>query len=226
MGKKAPKRPRARHNTYFVELKTRAKSRAAKKPRRAKRKAKTLPDYLTVAEKDALLAAIHAPRDRALFRLLLYHGLRASEIGLLQLADYHRGPSLDTDRLRIQRLKGSIGGDTTLVNAAAAALRIYVRIRGAEPGPLFLSRNHRAIGRAQIWLLMKRYCELAGVPPEKAHPHALKHTCCTLLLSDRRESIVDVQTHVGHADIRSTLVYAKLTDRANLERARRLRDWK
>jgi len=62
---------------------------------------------------------------------------------------------------------------------------------------------------------MKRYCLLAGIPPEKVNPHALKHTCCTLLLSDRHESIVDVQAHVGHADIRNTMIYAKLTSQAN-----------
>ena len=72
---------------------------------------------------------------------------------------------------------------------------------------------------------MKRYCLLAGIPPEKVNPHALKHTCCTLLLSDRHESIVDVQAHVGHADIRNTMIYAKLTSQANQERTRRLRDW-
>ena len=48
----------------------------------------------------------------------------------------------------------------------------------------------------------------------------------TLLLSEQHESIVDVQKHLGHADIRSTMVYAQLTDEANRERAERLRDWR
>jgi site-specific recombinase XerD len=72
---------------------------------------------------------------------------------------------------------------------------------------------------------MKYYCRLAGIPDEKAHPHALKHSCCTHLLSDQRESIVDVQAHVGHSDIRNTMIYAKLTETANDARAKRLRHW-
>jgi len=41
---------------------------------------------------------------------------------MIQMKDWHRGTSLDMDRLFIRRLKGSIGGETILVNAAATAL--------------------------------------------------------------------------------------------------------
>ena len=74
--------------------------------------------------------------------------------------------------------------------------------------------------------LTKYYCKLAGIPEEKAHFHALKHTCGTIMLSVLKESIVDVQHHLGHADIRSTMVYAKLTEQANEDRALRLKKWK
>jgi len=37
---------------------------------------------------------------------------------------------------------------------------------------------------------------------------------------------VDVQRQLGHADIRSTMAYAELTDQANTARAQRLRDWR
>jgi site-specific recombinase XerD len=73
---------------------------------------------------------------------------------------------------------------------------------------------------------MQEYCERAGIPPEKRHPHVLKHSCCTHLVSDKRESIMDVQKHVGHANIANTLIYAELTQEANDARIKRLRDWK
>jgi integrase len=129
------------------------------------------------------------------------------------------------DRLFLHRLKGSIGGETIIVNSAAA-LRAWLRIRGTSPGPIFTSRNHRAISRRRLDELMEHYCNLAGIPDEKAHFHSLKHTCGTLLLSEQHESIVDVQKHLGHADIRNTMIYAQLTDEANLARAERLRDWR
>jgi integrase len=211
IGENAQIRARTAQNTHIERL---------------KRRKRVLPKYLIPEELEALFRAIENPRDRAIFRLAFHHGLRASEIGMLDVTDFRRGTSLEMDRLVIRRLKGSIGGDTVLVSAAASAIRAYLRTRGVATGPLFPSRNHRRISRRRLDELMKRYCQLAGIPDEKAHFHALKHSCATTLLSVRHESIVDVQKHLGHADIRNTMIYAKLTDQANAERAQRLRDWK
>jgi site-specific recombinase XerD len=145
---------------------------------------------------------------------------------MIQMKDWRRGTSLDMDRLFLRRLKGSIGGETILVNVAATALRAWLRIRGAALGPIFQSRNHRPISRRGLDESMRHYCHLAGIREEKVHFHALKHTCWTLLLSEQHESIVVVQKHLGHADIRSTMIYAQLTDKANRKRAERLRDWR
>jgi len=62
--------------------------------------------------------------------------------------------------------------------------------------------------------LMHRYAALAGPPSELSHLHALKHSCATHLLN-RGESIEDVQDHLGHANIQSTLVYAKYSAKLN-----------
>jgi integrase len=182
---------------------------------------------MTPEEIQALLIA-SAPhvRDHAIFRLAYHHGLRASEIGMIQMRDYHPSARKDYDRLVIDRLKGSFGGDTVLVEAAADAIRRWVKKRGVAPGAMFVSRQKGRISRTMLHYLMKHYCKLAGIPEEKAHFHALKHTCGTIMLSVLKESIVDVQHHMGHADIRSTMVYAKLTEQANEERASRLKHWK
>ena len=191
------------------------------------KKRKEPPKYLLPEEIQALLAVSEkSPRDHAIFQLAYRHGLRASEIGLIQMHDYRPSERKDYDRLVIERLKGSFGGDTLLVPAAANAIRKWVKHRGYAPGPMFRSRNRGRIGRTQLHYLMKRYCKLAGIPSEKAHFHALKHTCGTIMLSVLKESIVDVQHHLGHADIRSTMVYAKLTEQANEERASRLKNWR
>jgi integrase len=102
-----------------------------------KRRKRELPKYLRPNEKDALFRAIDNPRNRTIFRLAYHHGLRASEIGMLQVTEWHRGTSLDMDRLFLHRLKASISGHTIIVNAAAAALRAWLRIRGDSPGPIF-----------------------------------------------------------------------------------------
>jgi integrase/recombinase XerD len=191
-----------------------------------KRKEKKQIAYMTVPEKDRFFKVISDIRDRALFRLLYHHGLRAGEIGKLDMSDFRQGSALHLDRIFIHRLKGSISGETAMVPIAAQALRAWVRKRGHAEGPLFPSRHRSPITRCRIWQLMQRYSKAAGIPPEKSHPHCLKHTCGTHLVSDQRESIMDVQKHLGHASIKNTMIYAELTGEANESRIKRLREWR
>jgi integrase len=54
----------------------------------------------------------------------------------------------------------------------------------------------------EVWALMKRYSTRSGIPVEKAHPHALKHSSVTHLVSILHGDILAIQDHVGHADAR------------------------
>ena len=65
---------------------------------------------------------INSTRDRAIFRIMYHAGLRASEIGLLELRDY----SPRTDRLMINRLKGSNSGEHHLNREEARALKAWL----------------------------------------------------------------------------------------------------
>ena len=190
--KKPQKKARTGHYRHNVRL--------AQKPSKIKRKRKVrnLPPYLTVPEKNRFFKAIESARDRAIFRLLYHHGLRASEIGKLQLSDYRPGSSMDLDRILIHRLKGSISGECGVVPAAALAIQGPGYAGGAlSPAASSLPGWARRSTRRTLFDLMRRYCERAQIPLEKAHPHCLKHTCCTHLISDQGESIMDVQTPCG-----------------------------
>jgi integrase len=220
MGKTQSKTRSVIHYVQKVKLKQKPQQK------RRKRHPTKLVTYMTVPEKDRFFRVIESIRDRAIFRLLYHHGLRASEIGMLDLSHFRQGSNLQLDRIYIKRLKGSISGECAMVPAAAAAVRAWVRKRGYMAGPLFTTRQPGRITRCRIFQLMRRYCKAAGIPAEKAHPHAWKHTTCTHLISYQRESIVDVQKHVGHASIKNTMIYADLTGEANEARAKRLREWK
>jgi len=177
-------------------------------------------DYLTTDEWDRLLKVITSPRDRALFIVAYHRGLRASETGGLQLADVR----LKDERIQINRLKGSSSGEYHLCASEIRALKIWLKVRGYEPGPLFITRCGTGISQQRQDILMKRYGALAMIPVEKRHMHTLKHTCATHLF-DRGESIEDVQDHLGHRNIQNTLIYAKFTSKRRQERDKRLRDW-
>jgi site-specific recombinase XerD len=177
---------------------------------------------LTAEEITVFFKAITDLRDRALFRVIYHRGLRAHEPGRLRLTDFQNREG----KLHVTRGKGSAGGQFRLVDEELRALRAYIRYkRGTAPGPLFLSRNGRALGRWQIWSLMRRYCATAGIDPAKAHPHALKHSCGTHL-AELGEDLLDIQDHLGHRNIANTKRYVEITSKRRDATAERLRDWR
>jgi integrase len=172
-------------------------------PRKKRREIK----YLSFSQIEALFAVIREPRDRALFRVAYHRGLRASEVGKLRVEDYRMG----RERLYVRRLKGSYSGEYPLTAAESKALKAWLRVRGKDPGPLFPSNRGTGIGRAMLHVLMRQYCEEAGIPRDLAHFHSLKHTCATHLAEQHRH-LEEVQDHLGHVNVQNTLEYMRLTN--------------
>ena len=202
--------------------------KSAKGP--GKRRAVKQPTCLTEDEKNRFFRVIKNPRDLAMFRLAYHSALRSSEIGMLALDDYRRGPSLDTDRIKITRLKGSVSGETYVTPAAAKCVRAWLQKRGHAPGPLFRPGVKAGIAKASrarsvLLGLFRQYAAAARLPAEKCHPHILKHSCVTHLL-EMGESIIDTQRHAGHTSIGSTMRYVNLGSPFDQARARRLADWR
>jgi len=188
-----------------------------------KRKRNKEPTYLTEQEIEAFFRVIRDIRDRAIFRLMYHRGLRASEPGRLALSDYRPGPG--RPRLLVKRCKGSITAEHTLIDAEAAAMKAWLRVRGSLPGPLFPTRQQRhPISVDMVEVLFRRYCTLAGIPKDKAHPHALKHSCATHLAKLLDGNVIEMQDHLGHSDVRNTMRYLRTTQRET--RADRLAGWK
>jgi integrase len=218
MSKTSQKPSPVQRNTYTAAL--------VKSPKLAgKRRALKQPVCLSPDEKDRFFRTIKNPRDLAIFRLAYHCALRASELGLLLLSDYRRGPSLDLDRIRITRLKGSVSGESFVIPEAAKAVRAWLKKRGDLPGPLFPSRQRRPISRGRIFSLFRKYATAAKLPPEKRFPHVLKHSAISHLL-EMGEDIIDTQRHAGHASIGSTMRYVHLGNPFDMARAQRLARWK
>jgi integrase len=191
------------------------------KPKKERRAPKKQIKYFTEAEIESFFKSIDSTRDFAMFMVAYKRGLRASEIGALQLADY----DVKAERLTFNRKKGSNGGLYHLTAKEVRALRAWLRDRGAEPGPLFPSNRGKGLSQQMQWKLMQRYGKRAGLDLGKCHPHTLKHSCATHLLSSKKESLESVRDHLGHRSIKSTEIYAQFTSGAREARDKRLRDW-
>jgi len=96
-----------------------------------------LPDitFLTPDEVRRLLAVITGKRDRALFQLAYHHGLRASEVSLLQRADVHEKQG----RIYIPRVQGSLAQTYPRQPAELRLVRAYLRPREGDSPYLCIS---------------------------------------------------------------------------------------
>lgn len=163
--------------------------------------------YLTQDEVRRLLReASGSPRDYAMLLLLYRHGLRASEVELLRRGDV----DLERGRIVIRRLKNGEGGEHPLASDEVRALKRYLRTRRDGDEALFRSRQGGPVTRTQLFRLMREYCRRAGIPAEKAHPHALRHSAGV----HRAEAGLDVrliQDWLGHRNIRNTVVYTRIS---------------
>lgn len=147
-------------------------------------------------------AAASSPRDEALVALLVFNGLRVSEVTGATVPDVssERGHRV----LRVTR-KGGKRATVPLAPRVAAALEVY--LDGRTDGALFLSRTGKPLDRTAVWRVVRRLAVQAV--PDKAttlHPHDLRHTFVTLAL-DAGVSLRHVQDAAGHADPRTTRRY-------------------
>jgi type 1 fimbriae regulatory protein FimB len=200
--KATPKPPR-------TSTTSRQNSTAVVQPRtveRVRRPAQRTITFLTQDELRRLFKVIHSKRDKAIFLVAYRHGLRASEIGLLQRADV----DAKQGRISIHRLKGSISGVYPMQPDVLKVVRSYVRIREDESPYLFVSNRNVPISRYMLHRLMQTYGELAGLPVEKRKFHSLKHSIATHLL-DAGADLAFVKDWLGHANIQNTTIYARLT---------------
>jgi site-specific recombinase XerD len=163
--------------------------------------------YLTKQEVKSLFGVIKSKRDRAIFQIVYFHGLRASEVGRLQLSSY----SPKERRLFIGRRKGSLTSNPELSAHEIRVLNAWLAVRKKGPGPLFPSNRKTGIDRRMVWVLTRKYCAAAGIDRAKAHPHILKHSIATHLLQSGVD-LYTVKKILGHKKITSTERYLHMAD--------------
>lgn len=173
--------------------------------------------YLTQDELKRLLKVITDKRDKAIFLIAYYHGLRACEVGMLRVEDV----DLPRGRIRIERAKHSQGGEYVMQGDETKLLRAWLRERKDNNPILFPSNRGTPITRRMLDYLIRKYGRIAEIPPDKRHFHVLKHSICTHLL-DAGADLRFVQDWVGHVNIQNTVIYTHLTNPARERQAKKL----
>jgi integrase/recombinase XerD len=187
---------------------------------------RTLPEVLTVAEIERLLASptFDDPlvfRDRAMLELAYGAGLRVSEWISLGTRDL-----LLEDKLVRVFGKGSKERLVPIGRSAIAAVATYMgelrpdleaRGKGGK-GVLFLNARGEPLSRMGAWKILRRYVDRAGIE-KSVSPHTLRHSFATHLLEGGAD-LRAVQEMLGHADISTTQIYTHV-DREYLRKVHR-----
>ena len=153
-------------------------------------------------------------RDKAILALMVYGGLRRSEIVRLNVGDYQ-------PQFGLRRVLGKGGNESTvpLPEVARAIVSEYLateRPGAAASEPLFLVRywwyggekKTRRMSGQRVWKIIKDLGKRVGV--DTIHPHAFRHACGVELLKRSGGNLRAVQEHLRHADIQTTTIYTRL----------------
>ena len=190
---------------------------------------KTDRPVLSPAEVEQLAAAMSGEADRVLVRLLAYGGVRAGEALALRWPDVDLTRKTLTVRESVEDTTGKIiVGPTktyavrtiTLPDALVSHLGGLVDGQLGRAELVFPNRTGQ-YRRYRNWRrdMWDKACERSGV---SALPHDLRATCASLLI-DAGASPKDVQAHLGHEDITTTLqLYARVRPGRSADIAARL----
>ncbi len=182
---------------------------------------------MVVLTPDEILAVLkvaraNSNRNGAMILLAYRHGLRASEICDLKLGDL----DMKAGCLSIRRLKGSLHTVQPIYRHKGqplldelGALRAWLRDRDPDGSDyLFTSQKGGRLHRSQFFRIFRDCAEAAGLPPEKHHPHALKHSLASHLVAGNM-NLAWVKQCLGHKAIGSTMKYVAVSDSQATEAA-------
>lgn len=155
-------------------------------------------------------------RERAIFELLLSSGMRVSELC-----------GLDIEAVDMQGRECEVLGKgnkrRTCYFSAEAKLHMqrYVKSRDDDCPALFVSKNapHVRLGKTAVENMARDMGRRAGVA--NVHPHRFRRTMATNNLR-RGMKLEEIQQLLGHSNMDTTLIYAKVDKEMLKVNARRL----
>ena len=144
--------------------------------------------------------------ENACYFVLAHTGLRAGECLDLCMQDL----DLPGKRLMVREGKGQRDRVVYLSDTACRALQLYLglSIRSAQAA-LFTFPDGRPISYMWLYAHIIALAQEAGIPA--VTPHRLRHTLATRLLNSGME-ITRIQKLLGHEQVNTTMIYARVHD--------------
>jgi site-specific recombinase XerD len=148
-----------------------------------------------------------ALRNAAILRLMLTIGVRVTEVCTLTVASLGYQGGLRRIRLRV---KGGKTLDRALPDDTGEAIDLYLFAERPDANgvePLFATDSGRALDRAFVFKLVRRYARAAGIEnPDEVTPHSLRHTFA-VTTTRRGATLEQLQAAMGHVHPSTTRRY-------------------
>ena len=181
-------------------------------PVKVKTAERKLPETLTGAEVLKLLAEpsgtdYKSVRDKAMLELLYATGIKVSELIELKITNINI-------QLGILMLDGKKNRILPIYPAAIKTLTNYIKnvrpaiINDNDDELLFTNMYGESLSRQGFWKIIKFYAEKAKIDKDIT-PHTLRHSFAAHLLENGAD-LSNIKEMLGHSDISTTQVYAKL----------------
>ncbi len=174
---------------------------------------KKLPSILSTEEVELLLeqpdvSDMKGIRDKAMLEVLYATGMRVTELISLKMTDVNTG----MEYLRCR--SGKKVRVIPLGSKAVKALEEYMcktrqsMVKDSKEEMLFVNCFGSPMTRQGFWKIIKAYSAKAGINKDIT-PHMLRHSFAAHLIENGAD-IQSVQEMMGHSDISTTQIYAKM----------------
>jgi integrase len=170
---------------------------------------------------------IRGKRDLALFSIMIFNGLRRSEVIQINLDKIKKVGDVNTTTLTIKRGKEltiefiphvwKVIEDWLEVSGIKNGC-LFRRLKGGRGGAIYLS--DKCLTDDGLYRITKLRIEEAGIK-KNIHPHSLRHTYATLALL-AGVPIQDVQVSMGHSSTDTTFRYYRAIDQVGRSPGRKI----
>jgi len=173
-----------------------------------------LPEVLSVAEIDAIVAAVdlskpEGQRNKAMIETLYGSGLRVTELVSLRIGNIYT----DEGYMLVEG-KGSKQRLVPLSPQSLKQIELWktdrnmLNIQKGNEDILFLNRRGSKLTRAMIFTIVKELATQAGIR-KKISPHTFRHSFATHLL-ENGANLRAIQQLLGHESITTTELYTHI----------------
>ena len=156
----------------------------------------------TDEEVEKIWGVLKRPRDKLIFALMAYNGLRISEV-----ANLHLGDILSGNKILLRNTKGKQDAVVPIIHdRVRESLNEYLDTRKYDLDELFVTQQRSAMTLEGMKFMVRKVCRECGLP---YHPHSFRRYFANTL-SKHGVELQYIQTAMRHKNPGTTMRYLNI----------------